>query len=75
MNLMTREEAHEVLKQPSFVMEEVENLNEYICKKFEIKREELDKIIKAQPRWYYHYPNNYKVLNYWYKLYRKLFVK
>ncbi len=70
---MNREEAIQELQTPPYVNEEIEKEKKYIAKKLSIDRHELDRIVELPGKYYYHYPNDEKRLNFIYKLYKKYF--
>ena len=70
---ITREEAMEELKKPTFDTEEIERQKDYIAKKLGISLAELDKIIDLPGRYYYEYPNDEKKLTFIYNIYKKFF--
>lgn len=73
--VITREEAIEVLKKPSYQVDHSEKEMEYISKKLGISLDEFKKIIQLPPHWYSDYPNDEKWLGYVYNTYRKLFKR
>lgn len=73
--VITREEATEVLKKPSYREEHSEKEMEYISKKLGITLEEFKEIIQLPPHWYCDYPNDEKWLGYVYDTYRNLFKR
>ena len=70
---ITREEAMEELKKPTFDPEEIERQKDYIAKKLGISLAELDKIIDLPGKYYYEYPNDEKKLTFIYNIYKKFF--
>ena len=70
---ISREEAIEALKAPTYNIEDIERQKEYIAKKLSISKEELDKIIDLPGKYYYEYPNDDKRLSFFYNAYRKYF--
>lgn len=72
---VTRDQALEILKDPPFNHEKIQEEKEYICKKLRISTAEFDDIMKQPPRWYRELPNAEKKLEFIYNIYRKLFRK
>lgn len=72
---LTREEALEKLKEPPYDPEKIVKEEAFICKKLGLAKEEYDKILTAPPKFFFHYPNNKKTLDYLYKIYKKYFSK
>jgi N-acetyl sugar amidotransferase len=70
---ITREEAIEELKKPTYDAEDIERQKEYIAKKLSITVAELNRIIDLPGKYYYEYPNDEKRLNLIYSVYRKYF--
>lgn len=68
----TREEAIEELKKPSYDAETVKRESEYIAKKFEISVEEFMEILTRPVKTYKDYPNDEKLLEFIYALYRRI---
>ena len=73
--VISRDEALEILKKPSFKEDQVKSEKEYIAKKLGITLEEFEKIISLPPHWYSDYPNDEKWLGYVYNTYRKIFKR
>ena len=70
---MTREEAlNDITNNKSYNILTIEDEKKYICKKLDITTEDLEKIIKLPPKFYYNYPNNKRMLEFLYNLYRLL---
>jgi N-acetyl sugar amidotransferase len=69
---ITREEALEVLKKKPYDPQKVDEEKEYVCKKLSISVEELNHIINLPPKTYRDYPNNKRVLEFIYNMYRKI---
>jgi hypothetical protein len=67
-----RETALEELKKLPYDPAKVEEEKIYLCKKLGLKLEEFEEILKAPPKSYKDYPNNKKMLEFMYGLYRKL---
>jgi N-acetyl sugar amidotransferase len=57
---ITREEALEELKKPVYPPEQINDDTEYVTKKYGIKAEELENIMKTKPKTFFDYPSNYK---------------
>jgi N-acetyl sugar amidotransferase len=72
---VTREEALEELKKPPYDTEKSAQERLYIIKKLGISEKEFEMIEKAEPKWYWAYPNDKKKLEFIYKVYRWLFPK
>jgi N-acetyl sugar amidotransferase len=72
---ISRDEALEILKSPSFNEVTVEKEMEYISKKLGVSLAEFKSIIHLPGHWYKDYPNDEKWLGYIYDTYRKLFKK
>ena len=72
---MSREEALELLKLPTYKAEEVEREKEYVAKKLSISKDELQRIIDLPPKYYYEYPNDEIKLNFIYNIYKKYIQK
>lgn len=72
---MSREEALENLRSKPYDPVEIEDDKKYIAKKLGIPLEELEEIIRREPRWYWDYPNDQKKLEFVYDVYRKIFKK
>lgn len=70
---MTRPQALEELKQPLYNEDEVEREKNFIAKKLDLTRDELEDLLNLPPKSYRDYPNNQKKLSFLYKMYRKLF--
>lgn len=68
---ITRAEALEILKTPPFDPARVVREKEYIAKKFGITDAEMDAILAAPPRTYRDYPNNERLLQFLYGVYRR----
>ena len=71
---ITRAEALEILKTPPFDTGRVRDETVYVAKKFGISPEEMDAILAAPPRTYRDYPNNEKLLEFLYGVYRRFFT-
>jgi N-acetyl sugar amidotransferase len=69
---ITREQALEELKKPSFDKDKANDEKLYLCKKLGIKADEFEQILQSPPRSYKDYPNNKKFLEFIYDLYRKM---
>ena len=72
---VTREEALEILKTPPYDPKRIEQKKEYVCKKLEITLEEFENIMNMPPKSYKDYPNDEKMLNFIYNIYKKLYNK
>ena len=71
---MTREEALTELKNKPYDPEKVYEEKEYVSKKLGISVNEFNEIMKTPKKTHYDYPNNQKILEFIYKIYRK-FIK
>lgn len=68
---MSREKAlSEILSEKPYKEEKIQEDVTYFCKKFEISIDEFSNIMNNRPLYYFHYPNNKKVLEFIYKTYR-----
>ena len=72
---ITREEALEILKRPPFDAARVPEEKVYVAKKFGITLEEMDAILAAPPRTHRDYPNNERLLELLYGVYRRFVAK
>ncbi len=72
---VTRDEALEILKTPSYIESTVEKEMEYISKKLGVSLAEFKSIVDLPGHWYKEYPNDEKWLGYVYDTYRKIFKK
>ncbi|MBI9069826.1 MAG: hypothetical protein JEZ09_21210 [Salinivirgaceae bacterium] len=72
---ISREKALELIKQSSYNRETIEADKDYIAKKFNISRQQLDSIIAEPAKSYRDYPNDEKRLEFIYRTYRELFPK
>jgi N-acetyl sugar amidotransferase len=72
---ITREEALEILKRPPFDAARVPEEKVYVAKKFGITLEEMDAILAVPPRTHRDYPNNERLLELLYAVYRRFFAK
>lgn len=72
---LTRPQALEQLKQPTFREAEIRADKEFVSKKLAISKDELEAIIASPPKTYRDYPNDEKKLNIVYNTYRKFFGK
>lgn len=73
MGTMTRNEALELLKNKSYNEETINDEINYIANKLNIPTDEFKNMLNQPPKWYYEYPNNSRMLNFAYKMYRKYF--
>ena len=69
--ITAREDALLVLDNCSWDPATLERDKAYVAKKFGLSLVEFEKIINAQPKSYRDYPNNEKLLNFIYKIYRR----
>ena len=72
---ITREEALEILKTPPVDAERAQHEKVYVAKKFGITLEEMDAILAVPPRTHRDYPNNERLLELLYGVYRRLVAK
>ncbi len=70
----TREEALEILKAPPFDTGRVPEERVYVAKKFGISLDEMDAIVAAPPQTHRDYPNNERLLEPLYRVYRRFFA-
>lgn len=70
-----REEALEILKQPYYEGDNINEEMEFISKKLSIDLTELDEILNSEARWFYDYKNSMNFLHFFYDLYRKIYGK
>lgn len=73
MGTMSRNEALELLKNKPYNEETIDKEIIYIANKLNLSPQELKNMLHQPPKWSYEYPNNSKMLNYTYKMYRKYF--
>lgn len=59
MGAMTREDALAALKQPPYPIDKQEVDKEFVCKKFNLTKEEFDKIMNLPIKSYHDYPSYY----------------
>jgi N-acetyl sugar amidotransferase len=60
---ISREEAIDILSSKPYNDSEKNSMLEYVLKKLDFTREEFDGIMKADPRSFYDYPSNYKLID------------
>lgn len=72
---MTRENALELLKDPSYENLQADKDKDYASKKFGISLEEFEDILKSPPKSYKDYPNQEKWLTFIYGVYKKIYGK
>ena len=72
---LKREDALKMLSTLPYIEEKAQREKEYISKKLNISKENLEDLINLPPKWYTDYPNDEKRLNFIYDVYRKLFKK
>jgi N-acetyl sugar amidotransferase len=72
LGMISRDAALEILEGPPYAQDDIPAEIDYIAKKLDIPRAELEAIIAAPPKYYYDYPNNEKPLSLLYAAYRKL---
>lgn len=69
---ITREEALNELPKKPYDPIKTEEEKKYVCKKLDISLQEFNEIINLPPKTYKDYPNNKKLLQFIYNIYRKL---
>jgi N-acetyl sugar amidotransferase len=67
--------AVEQLKSLPYDRQEIDATKQYIAKKLGIDKDELERIIRLPPKWYWDYPNDERRLSFIYRTYRKLFKR
>lgn len=72
---ITRDSALKELEKPPIDKDEAENLKQYIIKKLDMDEEEFSIIWKSPNKFYYNYPNQYKILEKNKKIAEKLLSK
>lgn len=72
---LKREDAIKMLSTSPYIEEKAQREKEYISKKLNISKENLEDLINLPPKWYTDYPNDEKRLNFIYDVYRNLFKK
>ena len=70
-----RDQAIEQLNSKPYQPEEIAQAKYYIAKKLGIDREELERIMRLPPKWYWDYPNDEPRLTFIYDNYRRLFKR
>ncbi len=70
---LSREQALEKLKDLPYKPEQIEKDKDYIAKKFNITRDELDYYLSLTPKTYKDFPNQKKLILLFYSIYKKLF--
>ena len=70
---VTRCQAVEQLKSLPYDPQEIDEAKHYITKKLGIDRDELERIMRLPPKWYWDYPNDERRLSFIYDTYRKLY--
>ncbi len=74
-NQITREDALEQLKTPSYDEAKIKEDKKYIAKKYGITEEELKEYLSRPPKTYVDFPNNKELINFIYKTYNRIFPK
>jgi len=69
---ISRDKALQILENRPFTQKEIEEQIIFISKKLRISTDELRRIIKLPPKWYFDFPNNFKKLGFMYDIYRFL---
>lgn len=70
---ITRDEAVDILKASPYEGIDIPKEKEYICKKLGITEAEFEQCMNSKPLTYKDFPNNERLINFIYGLYRKLF--
>lgn len=70
---ITRNEALEELKKSPYANLDVQKEIGFVCKKLGISEEEFDSIMKMKPLTYKDFPNNERLINFVFKIYRLIF--
>lgn len=70
---ISRDDAIKILKISPYKEGEFEDEKIYIAKKLSINNQELEDIINSDPKWFWNYKNNLRVLHFFYDLYRKIY--
>ena len=68
---LTREEALDEIKSPSYNEDSISSDMDYISKKYDISRSEFDSIMKTPAKTYKDFPNNSKKIQRFYEIYKK----
>jgi hypothetical protein len=68
----TRKEAIGLLESTPYSTADIEEAKDYICKKLELSRDEMNAIMAAPPKYYFDYPNSAPMLGWLYDGYRAL---
>jgi hypothetical protein len=72
-NQITREEAIEKLKSISYDDESIDQQKAYVAKKYKISLEELEGFLVKPPKTYKDFPNQKKLIDFFYNLYLLIF--
>lgn len=72
--IINREDALKKLKEPSFEVSNIQDEKSYVAKKFGLTLLEFEEILALPPRTYRDYPNNEKLLDFLYGVYRRFFA-
>lgn len=59
---LTRDEAISIINQKAFDPDKISEQIEYICKKLDMTREEFEMYFKAPNKFFFDYPNHYKLI-------------
>jgi N-acetyl sugar amidotransferase len=70
-----RKDAIEELTSLPYDPKTIEDDKQYVAKKLEISRDDLESILCQPPKWYWDYPNDAKKLAFIYDVYRLIFKK
>lgn len=72
--IISREDAIEKLKEPSYDADSIQEEKAYVAKKFGLTLPEFEEILALPPKSYRDYPNNEKLLDFLYGAYRRFFA-
>ncbi len=69
---VTREQAMEILKEPAYNAEKIQETKQYIAKKFGISIEELEHYLQLPPKTYVDFPNQKQFIERMFNWYKKI---
>jgi N-acetyl sugar amidotransferase len=72
---LSREDALEELKALPYNPDTIDDMKQYIAKKYQITNEELERCLALPPKTYKDFPNNKKLIDFVMDTYRKIFAK
>ena len=72
---ITRCRAVDQLRSKPYNPDEIDETKNYVAKKLGITRDELERITRLPPKWYWDYPNDERKLGFIYDTYRRLFKR